>query len=83
METIGFEGNGRNLPLFNSIKSTGMRLETFVNKPEKPEKKEDWSHTSSYWNDKKYGHVAPDGTVHPQRYRDRIRDRAEYEARRK
>jgi hypothetical protein len=35
METIGDEGNGRNLPLFNSIKSTGTRAENFVVKKPK------------------------------------------------
>ena len=35
MKTIGDEGNGRNLPLFNSIKSTGMRAENFVVKKPK------------------------------------------------
>ena len=32
MKTIGDEGNGRNLPLFNAIKSTG----TFFERYEKP-----------------------------------------------
>ena len=35
---------------------------------------EDFSYGSSYWNDKSYGHEAPDGTVHPQRRADRIGD---------
>jgi len=35
VKTIGDEGNGRNLPLFNSIKSTGMRAENFVVKKPK------------------------------------------------
>jgi hypothetical protein len=74
MNTIGNEGNGRNLPLFNAINSSGMRGENFVNSPAK----EDYSHGSSYWDDKKYGHEAPDGTVHPQRYADRKREREEY-----
>ena len=30
MKTVGDEGNGRNLPLFNAIKSTGMRGESIV-----------------------------------------------------
>lgn len=34
----------------------------------------DFSHGSSYWKDKDYGHVAPDGTVHPQRAADRVTD---------
>lgn len=29
MKTIGDEGNGRNLPLFNAIKSTGTFLELY------------------------------------------------------
>ena len=33
MKTIGDEGNGRNLPLFNAITSSGMRGESFVVKP--------------------------------------------------
>lgn len=34
MNTIGNEGNGRNLPLFNAIKSTGTHYErVVVNKP--------------------------------------------------
>lgn len=33
MKTIGDEGNGRNVPLFNAIKSTGTFLETVENKP--------------------------------------------------
>lgn len=36
MNTIGNEGNGRNLPLFNAIKSTGTyyeRVEKVVKKP--------------------------------------------------
>ena len=36
MKTIGDEGNGRNLPLFNSIKSTGTIAETFVVQKPKP-----------------------------------------------
>lgn len=35
MKTIGDESNGRNLPLFNAIKSTGTFLETY----EKPKPK--------------------------------------------
>ena len=35
---------------------------------------EDFSHGSSYWNDKSYGDVAPDGTVHPARAGDRVGD---------
>ena len=35
MKTIGDEGNGRNLPLFNAIKSTG----TFLERYEKPKPK--------------------------------------------
>ena len=36
MNTIGNEGNGRNLPLFNAIKSTGTSLERDENpKPKK------------------------------------------------
>ena len=33
MNHIGDEGNGRNLPLFNAITSSGMRGENFVVKP--------------------------------------------------
>lgn len=55
---------------------------TPVSKPATVEK-EDYSHKSGYWNDKKYGHVAPDGTVHPQRYADRIKEREAYEKTRK
>lgn len=74
MDTIGDEGNGRNLPLFNAIKSTGTSAGSFT------APKEDYSHTSSYWSDKKYGHVAPNGTVHPQRYADRKKEQAAYES---
>jgi hypothetical protein len=35
VNTIGHEGNGRNLPLFNAIKSTG----TFLERYEKPKPK--------------------------------------------
>lgn len=35
MKTIGDEGNGRNLPLFNAIKSTGTYFERY----EKPKPK--------------------------------------------
>jgi hypothetical protein len=35
MNNIGYEGNGRNLPLFNAIKSTG----TFLERYEKPKPK--------------------------------------------
>lgn len=35
---------------------------------------EDFSYGSSYWDDKSYGHEAPDGKVHPERRADRIRD---------
>lgn len=37
-----------------------------------------FSHGSGYWSNKSYAHVAPDGTVHPQRYADRLKERNEY-----
>lgn len=39
-----------------------------------PRNNEDFSHGSSYWKDKSYGDVAPDGTVHPNRAADRVGD---------
>jgi|688.fasta_scaffold00177_9 hypothetical protein len=50
---------------------------------ESENKKQDFSHRSDYWKDKKYSHVAPDGTVHPQRYADRRKEQAEYERKHK
>jgi hypothetical protein len=38
---------------------------------------EDFSVGSGYWNDKSYGHVAPNGDVHPRRAFDRMADSEE------